>query len=414
MATIKIIVRAEKMRKNGEVPLYIRMTSAGKSKYISLRQTIPPKAWDADRERVRKSYPNSARLNAFIAEKKAEVSALALDVEQGRKKVGRKGMRDALADGSGESFLDHCEEFLKQLERQGRMGTLRNYRNALNCFRKWLREAKKKDDLPFNQLTHDIGREYKSYLEIDLGNGPNTVVTKFAALKSGLSAARDAGIVEQSFQPLTGMKMRLPKTKKMIPTREEMAKFEMVELEQGSLIWHTRNLYLFCANMAGIRFGDAVSLRWANVVGDRLQWQTRKTSKQRLVYIPEAAREILNHYRKGNKSPIDPIAIGYVFPFLEGKESLAPAQLHSPINIVNTNCNTRLKKIWRKSGCMKEYSFHTSRHFFATDSLRRGMRVEVLQHLLTHSSLDQTMQYAQIANEDMDAAMRAYEVAKNA
>jgi site-specific recombinase XerD len=42
------------------------------------------------------------------------------------------------------------------------------------------------------------------------------------------------------------------------------------------------------------------------------------------------------------------------------------------------------------------------------------MRVEVLQHLLTHSTLNQTMEYAQIANEDMDAAMKAYEAAKQA
>jgi hypothetical protein len=41
------------------------------------------------------------------------------------------------------------------------------------------------------------------------------------------------------------------------------------------------------------------------------------------------------------------------------------------------------------------------------------MREEVLQHLFTHSTLIQTMEYAQIANEDMDAAMGAYEIAKS-
>jgi integrase len=183
----------------------------------------------------------------------------------------------------------------------------------------------------------------------------------------------------------------------------------MADLKPDSMAFHARNMYLFCANMAGLRFGDAVSLRWANITSDRLQWQTRKTNKQRLVYIPQAARDILDFYRQPGDTPI-----GFVFPFLRGHEFEDAAFIYRKISKLNSNCNASLKSAWRYAGVGHEYSFHTSRHYFATDSLRRGMRVEVLQHLLTHSSLNQTMEYAQIANEDMDAAMRAYEVAKNA
>lgn len=409
MATIKIIVRAEKIRKNGEVPLYIRMTVDRKSKYISLGHTIPPKTWDADRERVRKSHPNSARLNAFLAGKRAEIAALALDVEQGKKKVGRKGVRDAMSDGSGESFIEYAEEFLAALKKNGQLGTLRNYRNTLKCFRRFLKDKKRIENLTFSRVTSELAGEYKSYLEMDLGNSPNTIVNKFAGLKSIMTAAREAGIVEQGFRPFTGLKTKRKKSKKMIPSREEFAALEMMELKPESMAYHTRNMYLFCANMAGLRFGDAVSLRWANLMGDRLQWQTRKTNKQRLVYIPQSAREILDQYRQPEDAPM-----GFIFPFLRGHEFKDAAFHYNKIRIVSTNCNAALKKVWLDAGVGKEYSFHTSRHYFATDSLRRGMRVEVLQHLLTHSSLDQTMEYAQIANEDMDDAMRAYEAAKQA
>jgi integrase len=407
MATIKIIVRAEKIRKNGEVPLYIRMTVGRKSKYISLGHTIPAKTWDADRERVRKSHPNSARLNAFLADKKSEVAALALDVDQGKKKVGRNGMRDALSDGSGESFIDFAGEFLAKLEQNMRLGTLNNYRNTLNCFRTFLSEVKGFEDLTFSRFTLELASEFKTYIEMDLGNSPNTIVNKFAGLKSIMSAAREAGIVEHGFRPLAGLKTKGKKNKKMIPSREEFAALEMVDLKPESNAFHIRNMYLFCANMAGLRFGDAVSLRWANITGDRLQWQTRKTNKQRLVYIPQAARDILDQYRQ-----TDDTAIGFVFPFLRGQEFQEEAVIYHRIRQIGPNCNASLKTAWRYAGVGHEFSFHTSRHYFATDSLRRGMRVEVLQHLLTHSSLNQTMEYAQIANEDMDAAMRAYEAAK--
>jgi integrase len=292
------------------------------------------------------------------------------------------------------------------------MGTHRTYKLAVTVFKRWLKKEKNIDDLSFSRFTSELAREFKSYLEVDLGNSPATITNRFAAFKSMLTTARDEEIVDASFRPLAGIKVRGKKSKKQIPSREEVAQFSMLDVDPNRRVWHTRNLYLFCVNMAGLRFGDAVSLRWANVVDDRLQWQTSKTNKQRLIYIPQEVREILDLYRNENGPELDENA--FIFPFLKGNEHLRRSQLNKPIQVANTNCNLNLKSLWKQSGSAKYYSFHTSRHFFATDSLRRGMRVEVLQHLLTHSTLNQTMEYAQIANEDMDAAMKAYEAAKQA
>jgi len=407
MATIKVITRPEKTKKNGEVPLYIRMTRNRKSKYISLRQSLLAKFWDADKQRVRKSHPNAARLNAFIAEKRSEIEALSLDVEQGRKEISRKGMRDTLAGGSRESFLDFAEEVLAKLEREGRYGTWRNYRTSVKGFRSWLASHQNKSDLSFRDLDLPLARKYRDYLENERQNKPGTVFVKFAALKSILSQARESGVIEQSFNPLAGLTIRQPKSRKVIPTQEEMAAIEAVRLEPGSNMEHVRSLYVFCANMAGLRFSDAITLRWAQVADQRLRWQTSKTAKQRLVYMPQRARDIVAAYEQPDRQGSD-----FIFPFLRGLENADGKTLHKQCNQKNINCNATLRRICKRAGLDRTFSFHTSRHYFATDSLRRGMRVEVLQHLLTHSSLNQTMQYAQIVNEDMDAAMLAYEQAK--
>jgi integrase/recombinase XerD len=276
MATIKVIIRPEKTKKNGEVPLYIRMTRNRKSKYISLRQSLLPRFWDEDKQRVRKSHPNAARLNAFIAEKRAEIEALSLDVEQGRTQISRKGMRDVFEGGSGESFLDFAEEVLRKLEREGRFGTYRNYRTSVKGFRLWLKTCLNKSDISFRELDLAIARRYREYLENERGNQPATVFLRFAALKSILSHAREAGVIEQSFKPLAGMTVRQPKSRKVIPTQDEMAAIEAFELKPGSNMAHVRNLYVFCANMAGLRFSDAITLRWSQVAGERLRWQTQK------------------------------------------------------------------------------------------------------------------------------------------
>ena len=230
---------------------------------------------------------------------------------------------------------------------------------------------------------------------------------KIATLKSIVGHAREDGVVSGSFNPFVGLKVRKRKAKKVIPTNEEMAMIEMVDLPHDSNMDHVRNLYVFCANMAGLRFSDAITLRWGQVEETRLRWKTRKTDKQRLVYIPQPAREILEGYTHPDKQASD-----FVFPFLRGLENADKQTLHRACNNRNVNANATLRRICKRTGLERSFSFHTSRHYFATDSLRRGMRVEVLQHLLTHSSISQTMEYAQIVNEDMDAAMIAYEQAK--
>jgi len=47
----------------------------------------------------------------------------------------------------------------------------------------------------------------------------------------------------------------------------------------------------------------------------------------------------------------------------------------------------------------KRYSLHSLRHTFATDLLNAGMRLECLQQLLGHSSLEMTLRYARLSDK---------------
>jgi integrase/recombinase XerD len=64
---IKIILRNEE-KTDGTCPLALRITKDRKSSYIYLGFSIHSKDWDADKQRVKKSHPNSARLNNFLNE----------------------------------------------------------------------------------------------------------------------------------------------------------------------------------------------------------------------------------------------------------------------------------------------------------------------------------------------------------
>jgi site-specific recombinase XerD len=59
-----------------------------------------------------------------------------------------------------------------------------------------------------------------------------------------------------------------------------------------------------------------------------------------------------------------------------------------------------LKKYLAKAGLAgRRYTLHSLRHTFATDLLNAGMRIECLQQLLGHSSLQMTLRYARLSDQ---------------
>lgn len=76
-----------------------------------------------------------------------------------------------------------------------------------------------------------------------------------------------------------------------------------------------------------------------------------------------------------------------------------------------------MKKALKRAGLSgKGYSLHSLRHTFATDMLNAGLRLEVLQQLLGHKTIEITMRYARMSDttrkDEYYKAMTAIEQGK--
>jgi integrase/recombinase XerD len=69
-------------------------------------------------------------------------------------------------------------------------------------------------------------------------------------------------------------------------------------------------------------------------------------------------------------------------------------------NMSYNNARVIFKKYLKRAGLEhKDYALHCLRHTFATELLNAGMRIECLQQLLGHSSLEMTLRYARLSDK---------------
>jgi integrase/recombinase XerD len=136
----------------------------------------------------------------------------------------------------------------------------------------------------------------------------------------------------------------------------------------------------------GMRIGELLETQINDIVlSDRkiLIYLGSKNYQGRAVYFNEDAETALKHWLRLRDSKQK-----YLF-YGSRKEKLSYSAAWSVMR----------KTLECASLVHKKYSLHSLRHTFATDMINARMRVEVLQKLLGHKSIEMTMQYARLSSK---------------
>ncbi len=192
--------------------------------------------------------------------------------------------------------------------------------------------------------------------------------------------------------------LRAPKTPKRLPrpVSEENAKeivAEAKDISEEDWIGLRDQALFTLLYGAGLRLGEALSLRWKDLAqGERLT-VTGKGSKQRSVPLLPIVRESLEKYRRAAPAAGgagDPVFIGA----RGGKLNPAVAE-------------RQLRQVRRLLGLPDNVTPHALRHSFATHLLASGADLRSLQELLGHSSLSTTQLYTRIESSQLAETYRA-------
>jgi integrase/recombinase XerD len=136
----------------------------------------------------------------------------------------------------------------------------------------------------------------------------------------------------------------------------------------------------------GMRIGELLDLRVPEInVKEKkvIIYEAQKTRVGRVVYFSDDASDALTSWLKARTSRKEVVFYG------QGKDRLTYA-----------GARLRFVKYIDRAGLSaKGYTIHCLRHTFASELLNAGMRLECLQHLLGHTSLEVTRRYARLTDK---------------
>jgi integrase len=399
MATTKIILKKDKIKADGSIPLYLRIIKDRKAKFISLGYSVLPQHWNDKDGTVRKSHPNAKWLNNYLAKKISDAQRVSLELEATSEYTNPKRLKQSILGRSSEKFIPYAEKYVTTLEKKGKIGSYDKANAAVSKLKKYIGNK----NFTFDDLTVYFLKNYEEYLQVKLSNSVNTIHSNMKIIRRIVKEAINDDLFTSSKNPFLKYKLKWEKTEIMFLTEEELTSLENLELAEGSMKYHHRNIYVFACYAGGLRISDICQLKWGDFDGERIIVNTMKSDSVVSIKLPQKAIEILNLYMPEKQNPHF-----YIFPLLKDDVEYNPKQLFTAISSVTAYTNTDLKDLAKAAKINKRIHFHTSRHTWATRALRKGMRIEYVSKLMGHSSIKTTQIYAKIVNEDLDKAMDVF------
>ena len=362
----KIKIKDDYIRADGTCALYVQVFLNSKKKIFPLNLSVPDVNFDKIKQRVNSSFLKHKDYNLIIEKFLADINTIEvnyrlagaiLDIEKLTKEI--------LNPSSWICFITFWAEEMERQKGLLKQSTFRQQKSSLEKLKKY------KENLFFYEIDKKQIEDIRIFLKVKMKNETNTISTFFKNFKKYLNVAIDRGI-----------KMPIKSTEIKRPTFKSHRTFLMPEeINKMFLYWKSefinethKNIlakFLFSC-FTGLRISDIKKIDQDNFFGGYLVFVAEKTGKLQRIQLNESAKLFI-----GKNKPFDS-------------------------DYTDEYTNRTIKDICKILGIKKHVTYHVSRHTFATNFIISGGNVTVLQKLLAHSKIEDTMIYVHIAESVTD------------
>ncbi len=389
---ILFLLRTSKKRKNGNCPIYVRVTH--KSERIELATGLFAKVdlWNAVNQQVDGRSADVNSINNRIRKIYSNVLDTYYRLETIHNDFSIDDLKSELTGVSRvhtlfELFDYYIKTIADQLGAGFSAGTLKHYKTSKNRLKEFVKKKYKKDDLNILDVNYSFISDFDTYLKKQYGNNLNTVWGYHKHLKKILNIAISLDYVLKN--PYLKFKVKKQETKREYLTLDELKTISAKEIDIKRLSI-VRDIFLF-ACYTGLSYVDMAKLNPDHIQqgvdgGDWIVIDRTKTTTECRIPLLDVPREILERYKD--------------YPVCENKGLLLPI-------LTNQRMNSYLKELADICHIKKNLTMHVARHSFATSvTLNNGIPIETVSKMLGHTSIKTTQIYAKIVDEKISKDMK--------
>lgn len=382
-ASVCCRIRKDRVNKSGSAPVYLQVIINSDRVTIPLKISWPINFFDNTSGTFLERFKGDASAQDYnmLAQKEtAKINEIfiyyrhsdfELNIEQFQKEFNRYGAKN--------NFLEWAELEIEERYKAERIAkqTRKNSLSNLKKIRKW------KNEIRFSHLNQEMMGDLQAWLKNNQGLKINTVSGILKTVKVYARHAFEQGIA-LDMEDIARFRLPSSKSRVVFLKPSELKKLKKFYQDENIKPSHKRVLgqFLF-STFTGLRFSDIERVTWKEIDDDMLDFEPYKTRK----------------IEKRVRIPLTENSFQYI---CNKKGKLFDTMEMQPTNRV-------LKDIAQLCGIRKNITTHVARHTFATEFLRRGGRIEVLQQLLGHSKIATTMIYAHVDEETKKEQMKLME-----
>ena len=359
--------RANRLNKRGEALINILVRCDKSTRYFSTGVYVKP--YQFDKEKLIINHPNSKLLNYKLLKMKHDIEAIELEyIRQGIDNITLDMIKNAMKEKTSPSALLY-EFGMKVIYDSDRNKlTKEGYKTFLNNFNKF------KKNVRLNDIDYNMIIAYHKFLK-NSGIALNTIVSRLRQFRALLNEAKKRDLIKSN--PFDKYKIPQAKNKKGFLSKEDINNIENLKLDKNLDI--IRDAFLFSV-YSGLRFSDMISLKSSDIVDGWIHKKMQKTNF--MVDIPI--------YRLFNGNALNII-----------KKYKRIENLTNKIGS-NADVNRKLKQIFQLVGVSTKFTYHTSRHTFASLLLQDGIAITTVQKMLGHTKLTTTQIYGEVTQTTIE------------
>lgn len=386
-------IKKTRLLKNGEAPIYFRITIKSKRADIALNRGIDEKLWSSEVGAAIGNTKEAKMINGYLDSVRTQIHNYMRILREDNKEITVESIKNAylgieeIEKGIIELYKEHNENVKKLIGKDFAPETVERYETSLMHTEKFIKLFYKKADLKISQINHKFITDYELYFKTERNCSHNTTMKYIKNFRKIIRIALANGIIKTD--PFSNFKMTLKKVDREYLNEEELdillkKKFDFQRLEQ------VRDCFLFSC-FTGLAHSDLKRLTKENIV----------TGTDGKLWVK------INRKKTNNLSsiPILPITKSLIEKYTNNEYCMT----HNVLLPVYTNqkMNAYLKELAILCEINKNLSSHIARHTFATTvTLNNDVPIETVSKMLGHNSINMTRIYARLLDKKVGNDMK--------